>query len=51
MPPLISFQVTALTLKKPVLIEIACNLAEEPVSLPIPFQVGGHARGERREGK
>lgn len=30
---------TALTFKKPVLIEIACNLAEEVVSLPIPFQL------------
>jgi hypothetical protein len=32
-------QVTALTLKKPVYIEIACNIAEEPISLPIPFQL------------
>lgn len=32
-------QVTALTLKKPVYIEVACNIAEESVSLPIPFQL------------
>lgn len=31
--------VTALTQKKPVYIEIACNIAEEPISLPIPFQI------------
>lgn len=31
--------VTALTLKKPVYIEIACNISEEIVSKPIPFQV------------
>jgi len=31
--------VTALTLKKPVYIEIACNIAEEAVSVPIPFQL------------
>jgi len=31
--------VTALTLKKPVYIEIACNIAEEPISLPVPFQL------------
>lgn len=30
---------TALTLKKPIYIEISCNIAEEPVSLPIPFQL------------
>lgn len=31
--------VMALTEKKPVYIEIACNIAEEPVSMPIPFQL------------
>lgn len=31
--------VTAMTQKKPVYLDVACNISEEHVSLPIPFQI------------